>query len=61
MEPHIAIDLQPYQTVAAMWNYLKRTYHQENSAHRFPVEFENKKYSQGLKGTNLVRTITQLL
>lgn len=46
---HIAINLQAYQIAEAVWNYMKRVYHQENLACRFQLEFEVGEYSQGSK------------
>ena len=47
MEPHIILNLRPYRTSKAMWEYLKRIYTQNNSARRFQLEFEMANFSQG--------------
>ncbi|KAF5451731.1 hypothetical protein F2P56_026811 [Juglans regia] len=47
IEPHIILNLRPYKTSKAMWEYLKRIYTQNNSARRFQLEFEMANFSQG--------------
>ncbi|KAJ9670991.1 hypothetical protein PVL29_027124 [Vitis rotundifolia] len=34
VEPYLVLNLRPYKTVAAMWNYLHMVYNQDNSARR---------------------------
>ena len=31
VEPHLVLNLRPYNTAAAMWNYLNTVYNQDNS------------------------------
>ncbi|KAG6656671.1 hypothetical protein CIPAW_04G038600 [Carya illinoinensis] len=47
IEPHIILNLRPYKTSKAMWEYLKRIYTQNNSDQRFQLEFEMANFSQG--------------
>ncbi|KAJ0074954.1 hypothetical protein Patl1_33820 [Pistacia atlantica] len=45
--PHLVLNLKPYKTAAAMWNYLNMVYNQDNSARRFQLEYEMANFTQG--------------
>ena len=47
VEPHLIMNLKPYPTSKAMWGYLKKIYHQDNSARQFHLECEIAEYTQG--------------
>jgi hypothetical protein len=47
IEPHLVLNLRPYKTVAAMWNYLNKIYNQDNTARRFQLEYEIANFTQG--------------
>ncbi|XP_068667694.1 uncharacterized protein [Aristolochia californica] len=47
IEPHLVLNLRPYNTAADMWNYLHKVYHQNNTARRFQVEYEMTNFMQG--------------
>ncbi|TXG68000.1 hypothetical protein EZV62_009275 [Acer yangbiense] len=47
IDSHIILNLQSYTCAKDMWEYLKKVYHQENSARRFQLELEISEYSQG--------------
>ncbi|RVW81942.1 hypothetical protein CK203_033283 [Vitis vinifera] len=38
VEPHLVLNLRPYKTAAAMWNYLHTVYNQDNFARRFQLD-----------------------
>ena len=46
VEPHLVLNLRPYKTVAAMWNYLNTVYNQDNSARHFQLEYEMANFTQ---------------
>ncbi|KAH0688728.1 hypothetical protein KY289_016086 [Solanum tuberosum] len=47
IDPLIVLNLRPYKTSKAMWDYLQKVYNQDNSARRFQLEYEIANYSQG--------------
>ena len=47
VEPHLIMNLKPYPTSKAMWGYLKKVYHQDNSARQFHLECAIAEYTQG--------------
>ncbi|TXG49173.1 hypothetical protein EZV62_025048 [Acer yangbiense] len=47
VDSHIILNLRSYTCAKDMWEYLKKVYHQENSARRFQLELEISEYSQG--------------
>ncbi|KAJ0081991.1 hypothetical protein Patl1_11439 [Pistacia atlantica] len=47
VKPHLVLNLKPYKTAAAMWNYLNTVYKQDNSARRFQLEYEMANFTQG--------------
>ncbi|XP_015160344.1 uncharacterized protein [Solanum tuberosum] len=47
IDPLIVLNLRPYKTAKAMWDYLQKVYNQDNSARRFQLEYEIANYSQG--------------
>ncbi|XP_038678926.1 uncharacterized protein LOC119980334 [Tripterygium wilfordii] len=47
VDPLIVLNLRPYKTAKSMWEYLKKVYHQDNSARRFQLEYEIACYSHG--------------
>ena len=47
VEPHLVLNLRPYKTVVAMWNYLHTVYNQDNSAKHFQLEYEMANFTQG--------------
>ena len=47
VEPHLILNLRPYKTAAAMWNYLHTVYNQDNSARRFQLEYDMANFTQG--------------
>lgn len=49
LEPSIAINVRPYNTVAEMWKYFSKIYHQQNDARHFQLEYEIAEYNQGHK------------
>jgi len=49
VEPHIGINLRPYQTAFEMWNYLKSIYHIANEARKYQIDLEIHEYNQGQK------------
>ncbi|KAJ9675925.1 hypothetical protein PVL29_024747 [Vitis rotundifolia] len=46
VKPHLVLNLRPYKTAAAMWNYLHTVYNQDNSAKRFQLEYEMANFTQ---------------
>ncbi|KAF3635235.1 putative disease resistance protein RPM1-like [Capsicum annuum] len=46
IDPLIVLNLRPYKTAKAMWDYLQRVYKQDNSARRYHLEYEIANYSQ---------------
>ncbi|KAF3621213.1 hypothetical protein FXO37_32912 [Capsicum annuum] len=46
IDPLIVLNLRPYNTAKAMWDYLQRVYKQDNSARRYHLEYEIANYSQ---------------
>ncbi|RVW45853.1 uncharacterized protein LOC104880468 [Vitis vinifera] len=46
VEPHLVLNLRPYKTAAAMWNYLYTVYNQDNFARRFQLEYEMTNFTQ---------------
>ncbi|KAL6341371.1 hypothetical protein AAG906_032489 [Vitis piasezkii] len=46
VELHLFLNLRPYKTVAAMWNYLHTIYNQDKSARRFQLEYEMTNFTQ---------------
>ncbi|KAH0686266.1 hypothetical protein KY289_017028 [Solanum tuberosum] len=38
IDPFIVLNLRPYKTAKAMWDYLQKVYNQDNSAKRFQLE-----------------------
>ncbi|KAL6347272.1 hypothetical protein AAG906_013708 [Vitis piasezkii] len=51
VEPHLVLNLRPYKTIAAMWNYLHTVYNQDNSAKHFQLEYEMANFTQGTFST----------
>ncbi|KAG6500755.1 hypothetical protein ZIOFF_040608 [Zingiber officinale] len=47
IEAHMVNNLRPFNTAKEMWDYLKRIYHQDNTARRFQLELEIGNLSQG--------------
>ncbi|KAG6501099.1 hypothetical protein ZIOFF_040967 [Zingiber officinale] len=47
IEAHMVNNLRPFNTTKEMWDYLKRIYHQDNTAKRFQLELEIGNLSQG--------------
>lgn len=47
VEPRFILNLRLCQTAKEMWGYLKKVYHQGNSARQFQLEFEISQYTQG--------------
>jgi len=47
IEPHLVLNLRPYKTAAAMWNYLNKVYNQDNTARCFQLEYEMANFTQG--------------
>ncbi|KAJ8747052.1 hypothetical protein K2173_011373 [Erythroxylum novogranatense] len=47
VDPLIVLNLRPYKTAKAMWDYLKKVYNQDNTARRFQLENDIANYSQG--------------
>lgn len=47
MDSSLVINLRPYKTAKAMWDYLKKVYAQNSSARRFQLEYEMSNYAQG--------------
>ena len=47
VEPHLVLNLRPYKTATAMWNYLHTVYNQDNSAKHFQLEYEMANFTQG--------------
>lgn len=47
IDPFIVLNLKPYKTTKAMWDYLQKVYNQDHSARRFQLEHEIANYSQG--------------
>jgi len=46
VDPNIVLNLIPFATAAKMWEYLKRSYSQNNSARRFQLEHEISVFQQ---------------
>ncbi|XP_042462987.1 protein GLUTELIN PRECURSOR ACCUMULATION 3-like isoform X2 [Zingiber officinale] len=46
IEAHMVNNLRPFNTAKEMWDYLKRIYHQDNTARRFQLELEIGNLSQ---------------
>lgn len=40
MDPSIIVNLRPYKTAKAMWDYPKKMYNQNSSAQWFQLEYE---------------------
>lgn len=40
INPSILVNLRPYKTTKAMWNYVKKVYDQNSSAKRFQLKYE---------------------
>jgi hypothetical protein len=40
-------NLSSFGLASEMWDYLKRIYHQDNTARHFQLELENSNFSQG--------------
>ncbi|KAG6495050.1 hypothetical protein ZIOFF_042841 [Zingiber officinale] len=47
IEAHMVNNLRPFNTAKEMWDYLKRIYHQDNTARGFQLELEIGNLSQG--------------
>eukprot|EP00268_Persea_americana_P014785 TRINITY_DN16642_c0_g1_i12.p1 TRINITY_DN16642_c0_g1~~TRINITY_DN16642_c0_g1_i12.p1 ORF type:complete len:316 (+),score=55.55 TRINITY_DN16642_c0_g1_i12:67-948(+) len=47
MERQFFMNLKPCKTAKDMWEYLKKVYHQGNSARQYQLEFEIANYMQG--------------
>ncbi|KAG6529275.1 hypothetical protein ZIOFF_011472 [Zingiber officinale] len=47
IEAHMVNNLGPFNTAKEIWDYLKRIYHQDNTARRFQLELEIGNFSQG--------------
>lgn len=47
LDPLIILNLTPYKTTKAMWDYLWKFYNQDHSARHFQLEHEIAMYSQG--------------
>lgn len=47
IEPRMVNNLRSFHTTKQMWDYLRRIYHQENTARRFQPELEISQFSQG--------------
>ncbi|KAH0642458.1 hypothetical protein KY290_035283 [Solanum tuberosum] len=47
IDPLIVLNLRPYKTAKAMWDYLRKVYNQDHSARHFQLEHEIAMYSQG--------------
>ena len=47
VEPHLILNLKPQKTSKGVWDYLKKVYHQDNSARQFHLECEIGSYTQG--------------
>jgi len=47
IEGHMVKNLHSFGTAREMWDYLKRIYHQDNTARRFQLEFDISNFSQG--------------
>ena len=47
IEPHMVNSLRSFNTAKEIWNFLKRIYHQHNTARRFQLELDISKFSQG--------------
>ncbi|XP_060190338.1 uncharacterized protein LOC132619451 [Lycium barbarum] len=47
IDPLIVLNLRPYKTAKAMWDYLQKVYNQDNSTRRFKLEHEIANYCQG--------------
>jgi len=45
--PHLVLNLRPYKTTAAMWNYLNEVYNQDNTTQCFQLEYEIANSTQG--------------
>ncbi|KAJ0094737.1 hypothetical protein Patl1_16433 [Pistacia atlantica] len=47
VEPHLVLNLKPYKTAIAMWNYLNTFYNQNNFTRLFQLEYEMANFTQG--------------
>lgn len=47
IDPLIVLNLRPYKTAKAMWDYLQKVYNQDHSARGFQLKYEIANYSQG--------------
>ncbi|KAJ0013443.1 hypothetical protein Pint_21808 [Pistacia integerrima] len=47
VEPHLITNLRAYRSAQSMWNYLKKVYHQDNDARRFPLEHAIAMFQHG--------------
>ena len=54
MEPQFFMNLKPYKTAKDRWDYLKKVYHQGNSARQYQLEFEIANYMQGTSFKNII-------
>ena len=45
IEPHLVTNLRCFSTTKALWAYLHRIYHQDNSAWKFQLEMKINSYS----------------
>ncbi|KAJ0039007.1 hypothetical protein Pint_23410 [Pistacia integerrima] len=60
VEPHLVLNLKPYKTTTAIWNYLNTVYNQDNSARRFQLEYEMANFTQGtLSAVQAVHTTSE--
>ena len=46
VKPHLVLNLRPYKTTAAMWNYLHTVYNQDNSTRCFQLEYGMTNFTQ---------------
>lgn len=56
VEPQYILNLEPCRTSKDMWEYLKKVYHQGNSARQYQLELGIAQYSQG---TSSIQTTIQ--
>ena len=54
MERQFFMNLKPYKTAKDMWDYLKKVFHQGNSARQYQLEFEIANYMQGTSFKNII-------
>lgn len=48
MEPHLILNLKPFKISEDIWEYLKKVYHQDNSAWQCHLECKIAHYTQGI-------------